>query len=127
MSPFQRPVSAAKNSVPGTSARDWFDMTARRVGSLVPSVSTTQSVGTELVHARVHLSPPQCGLLGLRCGLCTVFTTTKSWFFAVRLRIETFRSWESGRPVRRLGAGTQFRFLTLDFLPKVCLAGQRWR
>jgi hypothetical protein len=41
-----RPVLPHQDSVPGTVVRDWFDMTARGAGSLVPSVSTIQSAQT---------------------------------------------------------------------------------
>jgi hypothetical protein len=41
-----RPVLPHQDSVPGTVVRDWFDMTARGAGSLVPSVSTIQSFQT---------------------------------------------------------------------------------
>jgi hypothetical protein len=56
ISPFRRPVSAAKNSVPGSSFGDWFDHCGGAC-SLVQIVSTIQSYEFGLRRRLRSLSP----------------------------------------------------------------------
>lgn len=87
MSPFRRPVSAAKKSVPGPSFGDWFDDCAGAC-SLVQIFSTTQSIPASRLN-RTFLS--EFSLVSFHCFRLWRHFATLSPILASRLCIQKFR------------------------------------